>query len=57
MMNLTAATICVGVGVPTGGLGTVLCGALVAGVGAYAGGVIGEKGGEEFAEIVYEVVR
>ncbi|WP_051414792.1 hypothetical protein [Pseudomonas sp. QTF5] len=51
------ATICVGIGVPTGGLGTVICGAIVAGTGSYAGGIIGEKGGEEFAEIIYEVVK
>lgn len=57
LVSLTASTICVAVGLPTGGLGTVLCGAVLAGAGSYAGGTLGEKGGERIAEKVYEAVR
>lgn len=57
LVSLTASTICVGVGLPTGGLGTALCAALLAGVGNYAGGTLGEKGGEHVAEKVYETAK
>jgi hypothetical protein len=57
LVSFTASTICVGAGLPTGGLGTVLCSALLAGLGNYAGGTFGEKGGERIAEKVYEAVR
>lgn len=57
LVSLTASTICVGVGLPTGGLGTALCAALLAGVGNYAGGTLGEKGGEQVAEKVYEAAK
>ncbi|MFI8396845.1 hypothetical protein [Pseudomonas sp. Choline-02u-1] len=57
LVSLTASTICVGAGLPTGGLGTVLCSALLAGLGNYAGGTLGEKGGERIAQKVYEAVK
>ncbi|WP_367617504.1 hypothetical protein [Pseudomonas ekonensis] len=47
-------TICAGVGIPTGGVGTLLCSALIAGAGNLAAGMLGEKGGELFAEKIYE---
>lgn len=53
----TATTICVAVGVSTAGIGTLLCGALVAGAGSFAGEYIGEKSGEHAAEWIYERIK
>lgn len=49
--------ICVGLGVPTGGLGTLACGVVVVAAGSYAGGAIGGAGGEMFGEVIYEVTK
>ncbi|HCS42178.1 MAG TPA: hypothetical protein DIW52_05040 [Pseudomonas sp.] len=46
--------VCAGLGVPTGGTGTLLCGLIVVGAGAFAGGLIGGKGGGMVGEIIYE---
>lgn len=49
--------ICVGLGVPTGGLGTLACGVVVVAAGSYAGGAVGGAGGEMFGEVIYEVTK
>ncbi|MHA6232660.1 hypothetical protein [Pseudomonas fluorescens group sp. PF-69] len=46
--------ICAGLGVPTGGTGTLICSLIVVGVGSFAGGLIGGMGGEIAGEIIYE---
>jgi uncharacterized Zn-binding protein involved in type VI secretion len=47
--------ICVGLGVPTGGLGTIACGVIVVGVASAVGGQIGARYGEDFGELIHEV--
>jgi len=49
--------ICVGLGVPTGGLGTLACGVVVVAGGSFAGGALGGAGGEMFGEVIYEVTK
>jgi hypothetical protein len=49
--------LCVALGVPTGGLSILTCSIVATGVGTYAGGKVGEIGGEEIAELVYEWTR
>lgn len=53
----TVATLCVALGVPTGGLATLACGVVVAGAASFAGGAIGGIGGEAMAEKIYEAVQ
>jgi hypothetical protein len=53
----TVGTICVVIGVPTGGIGTLLCGVVVVGVGAFAGGAAGSSFGGAFADLIYEQNR
>ncbi|OLF51773.1 PAAR domain-containing protein [Pseudomonas chlororaphis] len=52
----TAATgaVCVAIGVPTGGVGSVVCGLVVVGGGSYTAGKLGEAGGERIGEFIYE---
>lgn len=50
----TAGVICVGLGVPTGGMGTLICGAIVVAAGSYAGGALGGATGEWAGEKIYE---
>jgi len=52
-----AATICLGIGIPTGGVGTLVCGAVAVGVGSLAAVIIGETLGEDAAEIIYQDTR
>lgn len=49
--------LCVGLSIPTAGLGALACSVLVVGVGSYAGGVYGGKGGEIIGEVIYEYAR
>jgi hypothetical protein len=49
--------LCIGLGVPTGGIGTLACSIVVAGAGAYAGGEMGGKLGELIGEVVYEATK
>jgi len=51
------AGICVGLGVPTAGVGTLVCGVLVVGVGSFTAGAIGGAAGEAMADKIYEIVR
>jgi len=46
--------ICIALGVPTAGAGTVLCGLLVVGTGSLAAGVVLGKAGEHVGELIYE---
>lgn len=50
----TTAAICVGLGIPTGGIATLACSIVVVGVGAFAGGAVLGAAGEEFGEVIYE---
>ena len=50
-------TICVALGVPTGGAATLACGILVVGTGSFAGGELGAKGGEAIGEVIYESLK
>jgi hypothetical protein len=49
--------LCIGLGVPTGGIGTLACSIVVVGAGSYAGGEIGGKLGELIGEVVYEATK
>jgi hypothetical protein len=57
LTSTTVGAICVAVGVPTGGIGTLLCGVMVVGVGAFAGGAVGSSFGGAFADLIYEQRR
>ena len=48
---------CAAIGVPTAGIGTLVCAAVVVGGGAFTAGIIGGIGGEAVAEKLYEVTR
>lgn len=50
----TAGIICVGLGVPTGGMATLACGVIVVAAGSYAGGALGGATGEWAGEKIYE---
>ncbi len=50
-------SLCVGLGVPTGGLAFLACGVVAVGVGSYAGGVFGEAAGELIGDIIYESIK
>ena len=49
--------LCVGLGVPTGGLATLACGVVAVGVGSFAGGALGGLGGEIIGDVIYESVK
>lgn len=53
----TAGVICLGLGLPTAGIGTLVCGAVVVGVGSFGAGLVGGKAGEEVGEIIYEFTQ
>jgi hypothetical protein len=56
-MGLSAigvGSICFAIGVPTAGLGTLVCGIVVVGGVSFGSGYIGGKGGEKIAEKIYE---
>lgn len=46
--------ICVGLGVPTGGIGTLVCGVMVVGVGSLGASLVGGEIGESIGEKIYE---
>lgn len=50
----SVGVLCVGLGVPTGGLATLVCGVVAVGVGSFAGGAALGAAGEELGEIIYE---
>lgn len=49
--------LCIGLGVPTGGIGTLACSIIVVGAGAYVGGEVGGKLGEMAGEVIYEATK
>ncbi|AUG42110.1 hypothetical protein CXP47_20250 [Pseudomonas chlororaphis] len=49
-----AGSICVAMGVPTGGIGSVVCGLVVAGGGSYFASEGGGSAGEFLGELIYE---
>jgi len=49
--------LCVGLGVPTGGLATLACGIIAVAVGSYAAGTLGGLGGEMTGEVIYEIAK
>lgn len=53
----TIATVCVAMGVPSGGLATLACGVVVVGVASFTSGTVGGILGEETAEVVYEATK
>ena len=53
----TVGAICLGLGVPTAGTGTLVCGLVVVGVGSFAAGVAFGKTGEKTGELIYKVTK
>ncbi|ETD38551.1 hypothetical protein U724_11360 [Pseudomonas chlororaphis subsp. aurantiaca PB-St2] len=51
-----AGAVCLAIGVPTGGVGTVVCGLVTAGGGSYFATKGGESAGEFLGELIYEGV-
>lgn len=51
------AGMCVGLGVPTAGFGTLACGVFVVGAGSFTAGALGGAAGEAMADKIYEMVR
>lgn len=51
------STLCVALGVPTVGFGTVVCSVVVVGVASLGGGLIGAATGEAIGEMIYEQVE
>ena len=49
--------LCIGLGVPTGGLATLACGVVAVGVGSFAGGALGGMGGEIIGDVIYESAK
>jgi hypothetical protein len=52
-----SATVCVGFGVASAGTGLLVCGLVVMGVGSFAGGWLGGKGGDMAGEMIYKANR
>lgn len=46
--------LCIGLGVPTGGLATLACGVVAVGAGSFAGGAVGGLIGEMAGDVIYE---
>lgn len=53
----TVAGICLAIGVPTVGVGTVVCSVVVVGAGSYVGGKVFGSIGEKAGEVIYEVIK
>ena len=49
--------LCIGLGVPTAGIGMLACSIVAVGIGSYGGSKLGEKGGEIIGEVVYENLK
>ena len=52
--QIAGGSICLGIGVATGGIGGVVCVAALVGAGAWAGTTFGEMGGDYIGEKIYE---
>lgn len=57
LSGATVSGLCVALGVPTAGLGTLACGIVVVGTASLAGGYFGGKITETFAEKLYETTK
>ncbi|PRA46502.1 MULTISPECIES: PAAR domain-containing protein [Pseudomonas] len=57
LTGTTTAFICAGLGVPTVGIATLVCGIVTVGVGSYVGGKAIGKAGERIGELIYENVK
>lgn len=53
----TAGAICLGLGVPTGGVGTLACGLVVVGAGSLAAGAATGALGETMGDLIYEYLK
>ena len=53
----TTGIICAGLGIPTAGAGSLICGIVVVGAGSLATGFALEKTGEKTGEIIYETLK
>jgi hypothetical protein len=53
----TTGAICVALGVPSAGVGTLVCGIVVVGGVSFAAGAIGGKGGEMAGEMIYKATQ
>jgi hypothetical protein len=49
--------LCIGLGVPTGGMATLACGVVMVGAASFGGGALAGAGGEMAGEIVYEITK
>jgi hypothetical protein len=49
--------LCIGLGVPTGGVGTLACSIVVVGTGSLVGGELGSNLGEMAGEVIYEAAK
>lgn len=47
-------SVCAALGVPTGGVGTLVCGLVVVGTGSLVIGALGGAGGEMAGDVIYE---
>ncbi len=57
LSGATVSGLCVALGVPTAGLGTLACGIVLVGTASLAGGYFGGKITETFAEKLYETTK
>lgn len=55
LTSSTVGAICLGLGVPTAGAGTFVCGLIVVGVGSLAAGAALGRAGDKAGEIIYQV--
>ena len=53
----TVGYVCFVIGVPTDGVGTLICGVAVVGVASFTSGTIGGVIGEEAGDVIYEIVK
>ena len=57
LSGAATGSICLGLGIPTGGMATLVCGFVVVGTASFAVGSVGSEVGEVMGDIIYEVPR
>lgn len=57
LTSAATSVICAALGIPSAGLGTLACGIVIVGGGAYAAGKLGEYAGDEIGELIYNSSR